>query len=71
MRFGRDMQSKKSFVVMQVALLLFALMQLPARLYPQFHPDLMDGVRGIFLGVALGTLIVFGWRNRRRADRLT
>jgi len=24
---------------------LLWLLQLPARLYPQFHPDLMDGVR--------------------------
>ena len=67
MRFGSDMQSKKIFLVMQVALLLFFLLQLPARLYPQFHPDFMDGVRGLFLGIALGTMIVLLWRRRRRA----
>jgi hypothetical protein len=66
MPFNKASQSKKSFLVMQVALLLFFLMWLPARLTPQFHPDLMDGVRGLFLGIALGTMIVMGWRNRRR-----
>ena len=67
MRFGRDMQDRKVFLVTQVALLLFFLMQLPARLYPQFHPDLMDGFRGLFLGVAIGTMIVIGWRRRQRS----
>ncbi|HZI40961.1 MAG TPA: hypothetical protein VFD67_04640 [Gemmatimonadaceae bacterium] len=67
MLFGRDMQSKRIFLVMQVALLLFFLLQLPARLYPQFHPDVMDGVRGLFLGIAFGTMIVIGWRRRRRS----
>jgi hypothetical protein len=46
--------------------LLFFLLQAPARLYPRFHPDLMDGIRGLFLGIALGTMIVIGWSRRRR-----
>lgn len=66
MRFGRDLQSRRLFLVMQLALLLFFVLQLPARVYPQFHPDLMDGVRGLFLGIALGTMILIGWRHRRR-----
>jgi hypothetical protein len=51
---------------MQVALLFLFLMWLPARFFPQFHPDLIDGIRGLFLGIALGTMIMIGWRNRRR-----
>jgi hypothetical protein len=66
MRFGKSIAAKKVYLVMRVALLLFFLMWLPARLYPQFHPDLIDGVRGMFLGVTLGTMIVIGWKRRRR-----
>jgi len=57
--------SKTIFLVSQVALLLFFLMSLPTRLAPQFHPDLMDGVRGVFLGIAIATVIWSGWHNRR------
>jgi len=53
---------------MQVALLLFFLLQIPARMYPQFHPDLMDGVRGLFLGITLGTMVLIGLRYRRRTS---
>jgi hypothetical protein len=53
------------FFVTLVALLLFSLMQLPARLSPEFHPDIMDGVRGLFLGVAIAAL----WVSTRKARR--
>ena len=61
-----DPQSRTLFLLMQVTLLLFFLLQVPMRLYPHFHPDLMDGIRGLFLGMALGLMIVASWKNRRR-----
>jgi len=57
--------AKKTFLLTNVALLTFFLLAIPARLYPQFHPDLMDGVRGLFLGVAIGMLILTGIRSRK------
>lgn len=60
------MKSKMTLVLMQIALLIFFLLQIPARLYPAFHPDLLDGVQGLFLGMAIGLLIVSGWKNCRR-----
>jgi len=60
-----DVYSRTTFLILQFSLLLFSLLQLPARLRPDFHPDLMDGVRGVFLGIAIGTLIVMGRRRAR------
>ena len=57
---------KPMFLLSLVALLLFSLMQLPARLNPQFHPDIMDGVRGLFLGVAIAALWVSARKGGRR-----
>jgi hypothetical protein len=62
-----DVQSRAFFLISQLALLAFFLLQLPARLAPRFHPDLMDGMRGLCIGVAIAALAVSGWRNRRRA----
>jgi hypothetical protein len=59
-----DVRSRTMFLVAQVALLLFALVQLPMRFHPGFHPDLMDGVRGAFLGVAIAALAVMAKRKR-------
>ena len=58
-------RSRTMFRVVLVSLLLFGLMQLPMRLQPDFHPNLMDGLRGAFLGVAIGALAVMSWRRRR------
>jgi hypothetical protein len=52
---------------MQLSLLIFFLLQLPARHYPNFHPDLIDGMRGLLLGLVLGTLIKRGWEKRKRS----
>jgi hypothetical protein len=52
--------------VAQVSLLLFSLLQLPARHHPEFHPDLLDGVRGVFLGIAIGALILMARKNGPR-----
>jgi hypothetical protein len=60
-----DIGSKSAFFISQIALLIHFLLFLPARLAPHFHADLMDGVRGFFLGVAIGTLILSAGRSRR------
>ena len=58
MRITNGLPSKKAFRVIPVALLPFSLLQVVARHYPDFHPDLMDGFRGLLLGVVLGVLIL-------------
>ena len=58
-------QSTTSFRILQISLLLFSLLQLPARRHPDFHPELMDALRGGLLGIAIGMLILIGrWRTR-------
>jgi hypothetical protein len=59
-------QSKTSFRIFLICLLLSSLLQIPARHDPDFHPDLMDGLRGLFLGLALGTMALTAWKNGRR-----
>ena len=58
-------RSRTMFRVVLVSLLLFGLVQLPMRLRPDFHPDLLDGLRGAFLGAAIAALGVMSWRRRR------
>jgi uncharacterized membrane protein YccC len=60
-----EVRSTTMFRAVLVSLLLFALVQLPMRLRPAFHPDLMDGLRGAFLGAAIAALGVMSWRKRR------
>jgi hypothetical protein len=62
-----DARTKRTFFLGQLALLVFFLLQIPARHYPGFHPDLMDGARGCALGVALGLMVLAKWKARRRA----
>jgi hypothetical protein len=64
----KDVQSRTMFLVVQLSLLLFALVQLPMRLRPDFHPDLMDGLRGALLGAAIAALGVMSWRKGRGAS---
>ncbi len=66
MHLCNNFASKKAFQTTQLALLAFFLLDIPARLYPHFHPDLIDGLRGFFVAIAIGTLISSGIRNRRR-----
>lgn len=60
-----NVQSKASFRIFSIGLLLSSLLQIPARHYPDFHPDLMDGLRGLFLGIAIGAMALTAWRNGR------
>ena len=64
---GNYFESKKTFLFMQLSLLIFFLLQLPARHYPNFHPDVIDGIRGLLLGLVLGTLIKTAWEKRKRS----
>ena len=57
-------RAKATFILSQVALLLFSLLQIPMRRYPHFHPDLMDGVRGLCLGIAIAAIFLTFRRNR-------
>ena len=57
---------RRVIILMQIALIVFFLLQLPARHYPQFHPDLIDAIRGFLLGIVIGMLILTAWKNRQR-----
>ena len=61
----RNIRSKTIFRVGLIAFLLSALLQIPGRMHPGFHPDLMDGLRGLCLGIFIGTMAVTTWRNGR------
>jgi hypothetical protein len=65
--FRIDSRSRTLFRVGLVAMVGSSLLQLPARHYPLFHPDLVDGVRGLGLGIFFGTVALTAWRSRRRA----
>ena len=61
-----DIRWKTSCRIAQISLLLFSLLQLPARHHPEFHPDLLDAVRGVFLGIAIGAVILMARKNGAR-----
>ena len=66
MGIRNNFASKKQFMAAQLAILTGLLLAIPARRYPQFHPDLMDGVRGLLFGIAFGLLALAAFKNRRR-----
>jgi uncharacterized membrane protein YhhN len=63
----RTPRSKAMFRAGLIAFLISALLQIPGRLRPEFHPDLLDGIRGVCLGIFIGTMAVTIWRNGRPA----
>ena len=65
----RNPQSKTLFRVGLIAFVLWALLQIPGRMHLDLHPDLWDGMRGVCLGVFIGTMAVTTWRNGRPATR--
>jgi hypothetical protein len=65
----RVTQSKTLFRAGLIAFLLSALLQIPGRMRPGFHPDLMDGLRGLCLGIFIAAMAVTMWRNGRPARR--
>jgi hypothetical protein len=67
MCFVNNERTRKLFFASQVSLVLGSVMQLPARHYPTFHPDLMDGAHGFFIGVAIAGMLATVLFNRRGA----
>jgi len=65
----RKTPSKTLFRVGLIAFVLSALVQIPGRMHPDFHPDLLDGLRGVCLGIFIGSMAVTTWRNGRPATR--
>ncbi len=62
----QNAETKKPFFFGNLSLLIFFLLSVPIRMYPHFHPDLIEGVRGVFLGITIGCLGLVAWRNGRR-----
>ena len=60
-------QSKTLFTAGLLAFVVSSLLQVVSRHYPQAHPDLMDGLRGLCLGIYFGAMALTIWRNGRRA----
>jgi hypothetical protein len=65
----RTAQSKTMFRAGLIAFVLSALLQIPGRIHPGFHPDVLDGLRGMCLGIFIGAMAVTTWRNGRPAPR--
>ena len=59
--------SRSLFSAGLVAMILSSLLQLAARRYPAVHPDLVDGLRGLCLGVYFGAMALTLGRKGRRA----
>ena len=57
------------FRIAMIALVLSSLLGFAARRYPAFHPDLVDGVHGLLLGVAIAGMCVTLWRGQSPTSR--
>jgi hypothetical protein len=64
---GNRIPTKTVYSAGMIALVLSSLLQLVARHYPQAHPDLMDGLRGVCLGIFFGAMALKIWRHGRPA----
>lgn len=64
-------ESRSTFYFVWSSLLVFFLLQVLAILNPQFHPDLVDGIRGILLGLVMATIFRLGWQKRQRSRQST
>jgi len=62
-------RSKRLFTVAMVAFLLSAVLQLWSRHYPSVHPDMVDGMRGLLLGIYFGGIAMVVWRRGRPSSR--
>jgi len=65
-------QDEKAYRFMMtgfVFLILANVSQLVFRHTPSLGEDLVDGIRGLLFGVAIGSLLVGIWRNGRTAAR--
>jgi len=59
-------QSRMMYSTSLIALIVSSLLQVVSRHYPQMHPDLMDGLRGLCLGIFFGAMALKAWRHGRR-----
>lgn len=66
MYIRNNFASKKTYLATPIALLLFFLVDVAGRFYPQLHPDLIDGLRGFLLTLAIGTLAASAFKRRQR-----
>ena len=62
-------RSKTLFRAGLIAFVLSALLQIPGRRHPDFHPDALDALRGVCLGIFIGSMAVVTWRNGRPLAR--
>ena len=69
MLMRHDIQSRTLLRGSMTALLLTSLLQVAQRLYPDFHPDLTDGLRGFLFGIFLTTSLLFIRKRRRPGGR--
>jgi hypothetical protein len=65
MYIHNNFSSKNIFLASQAALLAGLLLAIPSRLYPNFHPGVIDGLRGLLLAIGIGMLLKALWKNRR------
>jgi hypothetical protein len=63
----RDDKAYRFMMTGFVFLILANVSQLIFRRTPSLGEDLVDGVRGLLFGVAIGSLLVGIWRNGRAA----
>jgi hypothetical protein len=65
----RDDRAQRFLMTGLVFLTLANVSQLIFRHTPSIGEDLVDGIRGLLFGVAIGSLLVAIWRNGRAASR--
>jgi hypothetical protein len=63
--FRANIHTKTMFRIGMIALILASVLQVQARHDPRFHPDLIDGLRGLCFGIFFGTMALTTWRNGR------
>lgn len=66
MYIRQNFPSRNALLPTKLALVAFFLLAVPARLYPGFHPDLLDGLRGFLITIAIATFISTAIKSRRQ-----
>jgi len=63
MCLARNFPNRTLFRMALGAMILSSLLQLQSRHYPQFHPDLVDGAHGFFIGIFIGLMAIVARRS--------
>ena len=66
-QLSRDNATRRLILTGYVFLVLANASQLVFRHTPSLSEDLVDGIRGLLFGIAIGSLLVGIWRNGRAA----